>query len=212
MIKVAIFDVDGVLFDTDEVYFRYLRQALERIGTDIDEEFYALHGYDDCLYKLDLSEEHIRDVLAELQEKYYDGDVVRDIRMKEDVRAVLRHLSGSLSLATGSGERKTQIERYLRHFDVEKYFSFIGHGALVEGRKGNPEYFRTIARHFGVEPEECLHIGDNPLDQHGLAAGVNVAIIPTKYSFHITFDPRCHVLEGVRNVPKLVSDLSSANT
>lgn len=211
MIKVAIFDVDGVLFDTDEVYFRYLRQALERIGTDIDEEFYALHGYDDCLYELGLSTEQIRDVLAELQDKYYSGDIVRDICMKEDARAVLRHLSDSLSLVTGSGERKTQIERYLRHFDVEKYFSFIGHGALAEGRKSNPEYFRTITQHFGVEPEECLHIGDNLHDQHGLAAGVNVAIIPTKYSSHITFDPRCHMLEGIRDVPKLVNDLSGVN-
>lgn len=211
MITVVTFDVDGVLFDTDEVYFRYLRLALERIGREIDEECYTLHGYDDCLYKLGLSEEQIQNVLAELQEKYYSGGIVRDICLKGDVREVLRHLSGFLSLATGSGERKAQIERYLHHFDIEQYFLFIGHGALTEGRKGNPEYFRTIARHFGVRPEECLHVGDNHHDQHGLAAGMNVAIISTKYSSHITFDPRCHILAGIRDVPTLVNDLSGIN-
>ncbi len=211
MIKIAIFDVDGVLFDTDEVYFRYLRKALERIGKDIDEDFYTIHGYDDCLYELGLSEEQILDVLAELQEKYYSDDIVRDIRMKKDVQPVLRDLSRSLSIATGSGERREQIERYLHHFDIAQYFSFLGHGDLTEGRKGNPAYFRAIARHFGVEPGECLHIGDNPHDQHGLAAGVNVAIIPTKYSSHVAFDPRCHMLEGLKDVPQLVKDLSGTD-
>ena len=211
MIKVAIFDVDGVLFDTDEVYFRYLQQALRRIGKDIDEEFYAYHGYDDCFYELDLSEQQIQGVLTELRERYYSDDIVREIRLKEDVRSVLQNLSGFLGIAAGSGEHKYQIERYLRHFDIAKYFSFIGHSSLVEGRKSNPEYFRAIARHFGVHPKECLHIGDSPHDQHGLAAGVNVAIIPTKYSSHITFDLRCHMLGGMRDVPKLVGDLSNAN-
>ena len=208
-VKVVIFDVDGVLFDTDEVYFRYLKQALGNIGRVIDEEFYALHGYDDCLYELDLSEEQIRDVLLELKERYYSDDILRDIRLKKDVMSVLKHLSCSLRLATGSGEHKVQIERYLRHFGITEYFSFIGHGALVEGRKRNPEYFHAIARHFGVQPDECLHIGDSPYDQHALAAGVNVAIIPTKYSSHIKFDPRCHVLHGMIGVPKLIGDLST---
>ncbi|MBU2213530.1 HAD family phosphatase [Patescibacteria group bacterium] len=211
-VKVVIFDVDGVLFDTDEVYFRYLKRALERIGKHLDEKFYTLHGYDDCLYKLDLSEQQIQDVLSELHEKYYSDDIVRGIRLKEDVIPVLQCLAGSLKLATGSGEHKVQIERYLRHFGITEYFSFIGHGDLARGRKSNPKYFHAIAHHFGVQPEECLHIGDSHYDQHGLAAGVNVAIIPTKYSAHITFDTRCHMLGGISEVPKLISNLSAKET
>lgn len=41
MIKVVIFDVDGVLFNTDELYFQYLQQALVKRGVEITEEFFT---------------------------------------------------------------------------------------------------------------------------------------------------------------------------
>lgn len=211
-IKVVIFDVDGVLFDTDELYFRYLQQALARIDVKIDEAFYTYHGYDDCIYELDLHEQKLKDVLTELRADYYHDNILQEIRMKQGVLAVLKRLSGSLQIATGSGEKRFQIERYLQHFNIDEYFSFIGHGALVEGKKGNPEYFHVIAKHFGVLPGECLHIGDNLYDQNGLAAGVNVAIIPTKYSSHITFDQRCYMLGSITDVPQLINDLSTVKS
>jgi len=211
MIKVVIFDVDGVLFDTDELYYKYLQEALAQSGIDINEEFYTYHGYDDCIHELGLSEQQTKDVLTELRTRYYNDDILQEINLKEGVLSLLKRLSTSLQIATGSGERRSQIERYLRHFDIDKYFSFIGHGALAEGRKSNPEYFHIIAKHLGVLPQECLHIGDNLHDQHGLAADVNVAIIPTKYSSHITFDQRCHMLDSITDVPKLINDLSVIN-
>jgi len=211
-IKTIIFDVDGVLFNTDEVYFKFLQQALQHIGKEIDEDFYAQQGYDDCIYELGLSQQQIQDVLKELHENYYNDDILQKVHLKQDVRPVLHQLSATLNMATGSGERESQIKRYLQHFDIAKYFSFIGHGSLVEGKKGNPEYFHTIARHFNVQPEECLHIGDNQHDQHGLAAGVHVAIIPTKYSSHIAFDPRCHTLDSIKDIPDIIRDLSTIKT
>ena len=211
-IKTVIFDIDGVLFNTDELYFKYLQQALAANGIRIDEEFYAKHGYDDCIYKLNLSNKQIQNVLTELHANYYSDDILKKVHMKEGACAVLEQLSDSMQIATGSGEEKSQIERYLRHFNIIDYFSFIGHSNLVEGRKRNPKYFHTIANYFGVSPQECLHIGDNLHDQYGLAAGVNVAIIPTSYSSHITFDPRCHMLESISDVPKLIGSLSSIKT
>lgn len=212
MIKVIIFDVDGVLFNTDELYFQYLQHALVKRGVEITEEFFTYNGYDDCIYELDLPKKLIDDVLQNMHAKYYQDDILQDVHMKDGVLSVLKGLLGSQQIATGSGEKQFQIERYLRHFAIDEYFSFIGHGSLVEGKKSNPEYFHTIANHFGVLPQECLHIGDNLYDQNGLAAGVNVAIIPTKYSSHITFDKRCHMLRSITEVPKLIEDLSLQKT
>ncbi|MBU0458609.1 HAD family phosphatase [Patescibacteria group bacterium] len=212
MIKVVIFDVDGVLFNTDELYFQYLQQALVKRGVEITEEFFTYNGYDDCIYELGLSEKLIQDVLQNMHTKYYHDDILQGVHIKDGVLSTLKGLSSSLQIATGSGEKQFQIERYLRHYAIDKYFSFIGHGALVEGKKSNPEYFYTIANHFGVLPQECLHIGDNLYDQNGLAAGVNVAIIPTKYSTHIDFDQRCHMLNSISDIPELITALSTLKT
>lgn len=208
--KVIIFDVDGILFNTDEVFFSCLQSALQSIGSTIDEEFFIQHNYDDSLYHLGLRPDQIDSILQRLSATYYNDAILSHIQMKPSVHSVLDRLAPSFRLATGSGETKSQIQRYLRHFDLEKYFTFIGHGGLVEGRKGNPQYFQSIAKHYGVSPEECLHIGDTLTDQLALKAGVPVVIIPTKYSSHVTFDPRCSVLSNIEELPAFLEGKISA--
>ncbi|MDD4287513.1 MAG: HAD hydrolase-like protein [Candidatus Peribacteraceae bacterium] len=203
--KVIIFDVDGVLFNTDELMFRELQRALAPSGIAIDEVFYARNGYDDCLDALDIPPEQREVILRMVRECYYTDDILPRVRMKPGVLETLKTLSPSFSLAIGSGETKEQLERYLHNFSIAEYFSFIGHGALVKGRKSNPEYFRTIMRHYGVSPQECLHVGDTPTDQNALRAGIPVIIIPTDYSRHFTFDPRCRIVASIGDLPGILA-------
>gem|GEM_PF-3496493 len=202
--KVIIFDVDGLLFNTDDLMFTELQRALAEFDVTIDEAFYATHGYDDCIYALNLSGEHLMTVQRNVRARYYTDDLLPRVREKPGVLETLQHLSPSFSLAIGSGETREQIERYLGHFSLSGFFSFIGHGAMVPNRKSNPEYFFTIAKHYGVLPQDCLHVGDTQIDQNALNAGVPVAIIPTRFSRHITFDPRCHILKSMKELPELL--------
>jgi len=203
-IKVVIFDVDGVLFNTDEIYFTYLRKVLQEIGVKIDKKFYALHGYDDCIYSLSLSRKDIAAVKGKMRKRYYGDGMIAQMRMNNGIVAVLKSLSRIVQLATGSGEEKSQIERYLNYFSLSRFFTFIGHGRLVPGRKGNPEYFYAIADYYRVKPNECLHVGDTLTDQYALQAGVSVAIVPTQFSKYLSFDPRCHMLESIELLPLLL--------
>ena len=82
---------------------------------------------------------------------------------------------------------------------------------MVPGRKSNPKYFLTIARHYGVLPKDCLHVGDTQIDQYALDAGVPVIIIPTKYSRHIAFDPRCRILKSIGALPSVLRFSQSRN-
>jgi len=199
--KVVIFDVDGLLFNTDDLMFTELQRALKEFGITIDEGFFATHGYDDCIYALDLPEEHLKTVQRNVRARYYTDDLLPRVCVRPGALETLRLLSRSFSLAIGSGETKEQIERYLTYFSMREFFSFIGHGAMVSRRKSNPEYFLTIARHYEVSPQECIHIGDTQVDQHALDASVPVIIIPTKYSRHITFDPRCRIVKSIKDLP-----------
>lgn len=208
--KVIIFDVDGLLFNTDELMFIELQRALAESGVFIDESFFADHDYDDCVYALGLSKEQLDAVLQKIRTRYYSDEILPHVRMRHGVPETLKRLSSSFLLAIGSGEAEVQINRYLRHFSIEDYFSFIGHGKTVPRRKDNPEYFFTIAKHFGVSPEECLHVGDSLYDQQALKAGVPVVIIPTKFSGRMTFDPRCRILDSIDQLPQLLMGINIA--
>lgn len=208
--KVIIFDVDGLLFNTDELMFLELRRALKEIGIPIDEAFYANHGYDDCIYALDLPKEQSETIMQTVRKRYYNDKILKYVRLKPGVLETLQVLSHSFPLAIGSGEAKEQIERYLCHFSIADHFSFIGHGMMVPNRKSNPEYFYTIARHFSVSPGECLHVGDTIIDQNALKAGTPVVIIPTRYSRHIAFDPRCRILDSIDQLPHMLAGTGAA--
>lgn len=203
-IKVISFDVDGTLFNTDEIYFKYLQKILHNIGFDIDRVFYAQHGYDDCIYSLSLSNKNIILVKQKMGEFYYSDKILKYVRMRRGVLSALKRLSRIFYLAIGSGEEKSQILRYISHFSLTKFFTFIGHGALVHRRKSNPNYFLSIANYYKVKPNECLHIGDNLIDQQALNAGVFVAIIPTRYSKDFSFDSRCHLLKNIGLLPRFL--------
>lgn len=203
-IKVIIFDVDGVIFNTDVVYFNYLQKILKELGIHIDQMFYIQNDYDDCIYKLSLPKKTIAIVRQRMDECYYNDNILANVQLRDGILPMLQQLSQSVHLAIGSGEKKSQIERYLNHFSISNFFSFVGHGALVKGRKNNPAYFHTIATHYRVKPQECLHVGDNLIDQLALQAGVSVAIIPTPYSKHLSFDPRCHLLKNIKSLPLLL--------
>ena len=202
--KILLFDVDGVLFNTDEVYFAFLKETLKAEGISIDEQFFMEHHYDDCIDDLGLDSQTKSRIFASFCARYYSDEILRHVRMKDGVLPVLDSLSKAFHLATSSGESEAQIKHYLDHFGLAQYFSFVGHGGLVEGRKSNPAYFHTIARHFGVEPGECLHVGDAPYDQQALAAGVPVVIIPTRFTAQQSFDPRCIVLKNVAELPEFL--------
>ena len=190
-----------MIFNTDEVYFAFLQEALKAEGISIDEQFFMEHHYDDCIDDLGLDSQTKNRILASFRSRYYSNEILQHVRIKDGVLPVLEILSKEFHLATSSGELEAQILRYLKHFSLTKYFSFIGHGGLVEGRKSNPAYFHAIARHFGVEPGECLHVGDAPYDQQALTAGVPVVIIPTRYTAQSPVDPRCTVLKSLDALP-----------
>ncbi|MEK7092004.1 MAG: HAD family phosphatase, partial [Patescibacteria group bacterium] len=203
-IKVIIFDVDGVLFNTDEIYFMYLQKTLREIGIKIDQEFYAFHGYDDCIYSLSLSQREIAAVKKKMKKRYYGDGMITHVRMNSGILPILKSLFPVMRLAIGSGEKKSQIQKYLDHFFISEFFTFIGHGRLVPGRKSNPAYFYAIANHYGVKPSECLHIGDSLVDQYAFRAGMQVAIIQTPYFKYLSFDPRCHILKSIESLPLLL--------
>lgn len=206
--RVIILDVDGLLFNTEEILFRELQKSLQLLDVKIDEVFYAHNKYDDCLYALNLSVKQKEEVLRSLRSRYYTDAILDQVEFKPGVPETLAALASQYKLAIGSGEEKEQIEKYLRHFGIRKYFSFIGHGTMVPGRKSNPAYFQTIAEYYDVPLSHCLHVGDTEIDQQALHAGVPVAIIPTKYSQHIAFDPRCHMLQSIRELPLLLKESS----
>ncbi|EKE19387.1 MAG: phosphatase/phosphohexomutase [uncultured bacterium] len=197
-IKVIIFDIDGTLLNTDELYFKLLKHELNKLDVSFNEKQYALYGLDDSVFHLGLDEKIAQKVRGNVLRNYYNDQILKKLKFKKGARSVIHSLSKQYKLAIGSGEKIEQIERYLKYQNLNQYFQFIGHGGLVPDRKSNPDYFWQIAKFFKVRPEECLMVGDSVFDAGGIKAGCSVVIIPSKFTKHCTFDKQCFVLNNIQ--------------
>ena len=203
-LKVIIFDIDGTLLNTDELYFQLLKRELSKLNISINEQQFALFGLDDSVFHVGLDEKSVQKIRENILREYYNDQIFKKLRFKEGALKVVCKLAEKYLLAIGSGEKLEQIERYLQYQHLGHYFQFIGHGGLVHGRKSNPEYFHKIARFFKVKPEECLMVGDSKYDIEAVKSGCTVVIIPSKFTKHCVFDNDCVILSDIKELMRFL--------
>ncbi len=211
-VKVIIFDIDGTLLNTDELYFQLLKHELKKLNVSFNGKQYACYGLDDSVFHLGLDEKTAQKVRDNVLKNYYNDQIFDELRFKKGAHSVIRSLSKQYKLAIGSGEKIEQIKRYLKYRNLNQYFQFVGHGGLVLNRKSNPDYFRHIAKFFKVKPEECLMVGDSVFDAEAIKAGCRVVIIPSKFTKNCAFDKKCHLLNNIKALPLFLKNTNTRLT
>ena len=83
------------------------------------------------------------------------------------------------------------LEQRLRELGIANYFRFIADSAVLGVRKPDPGIYRTTCRALGVPPEACLHVGDRPDADGGVARAAGAT--------PVLYDPLdCWEGEGLR--------------
>lgn len=174
MIKGAIFDMDGLLFDTETMYQQTWKELAEEQNIILGSGFVnAVSGTSGSK-------------MCRVLEEYYhtaDGSVIMDecmrrmkeklkksVPLKKGVREILEYFrENRIKLAVASSTAKQQIEDNLRTADIRKYFDRIVSGTEVEHGKPAPDIFLYAAEMINCKPEECYVFEDS---LNGVRAGV----------------------------------------
>jgi putative hydrolase of the HAD superfamily len=100
---------------------------------------------------------------------------------REDVTETVIELSrrGYLLGIIANTITETEIPDYLEEYGLTDYFKTVVLSSKVGIRKPNPEIYWEAARRIGVEPSQCVYVGDNPLrDVEGTrAAGYGLFVL-----------------------------------
>ena len=173
-IRGLCFDVDGTLSDTDDLYvkkfepfFRPLRTLLPRRDSHYAARRFvmwaeapgnALIGIPD---RLGLDDELL--ALAEWINK-------RRIRPRKNyilidgVREMLTALKPHYPMSVVSARDDSSTRAFLDQFELTPFFTEIVTAVTARHTKPYPDPIRHAAQKMGVQPEECLMIGDTPVD------------------------------------------------
>lgn len=186
MIKAVVFDMDGVLFDTE----RLVSVAWSQVAREE-----AMEGIDmvlkDCIGR---SYEDTRLVFLKHYGETFDFEGFRtkagklffkDIEdnglpIKLGVHELLAYLKEKgYKIGLASSTKKQGVLSHLREAKIEEYFEVIVGGDMVKHSKPNPEIYQMACRLLGIEPSEAICIEDSLNGiRSASSAGLNVIMVP----------------------------------
>jgi phosphoglycolate phosphatase len=176
--KVVIYDCDGVILDSMESNYIFYNRIMKFLGRpEIDRDncnakrvlhTYSFHNVMDYFFAGDLRRE---DALQFAKTIHY-RDLMPYMKMEDGFVSALDQLKGHTSLAICTN-RATSMEMIIEDFGLSGYFEYVMTASQVTNPKPHPEPLLKVLKHFGVEPDEALFIGDGEVDmQAANSAGV----------------------------------------
>ncbi len=181
-ISAVIFDMDGLMFDTERIALMADIQAGKVMGYDLAEDLVVgtvgLNLDDTRRYYLnhfgpDYPFDAIRSLRYEIAGAFIQdhGLPVKDGLL--DLLDFLKRHSIPRALATSSDRDKTQ--GYLDMAGIGHYFGAIVCGGEVARGKPEPDIFLKAAEQIGVDPASCLVLEDS---EHGILAASRAGMLP----------------------------------
>lgn len=202
MFRAAVFDLDGLLIDSERVLLQlWSRYALELGVALTDADFQRVIGLgsaesslilQDILGSAELVQELRRRTRAHIEAEDHHGLFPLRPGADELVQALA---ACELPLAVASSSRIAYVERQLQICRLRPHFQALAGGDEVARAKPDPAVYRLAADRLGVAPEHCLAFEDSI---HGVqaarAAGMRVVMVPDLVEADAELGAQLHAL------------------
>lgn len=188
MAKAIIFDVDGTLLDTERIYMDAWVKAGALFGYTVTDEALmktravavsvAIPVFQACC-GADFPYDDVRRERVRIAEEII-AEAGADTLIKPGTVEVLDWLQeNGYAMAVASSTDIAKTRSHLDHAGLLSRFSVAIGGDMVRQTKPNPDIFLLAAEKLGVDPADCIVVGDTPADVlAGTAAGMQVVLIP----------------------------------
>jgi HAD superfamily hydrolase (TIGR01509 family) len=211
VIQALLWDNDGVLVDTEELYFRATRQILDSVGIPLTEEQYIElflvqgRGAWHLAQEQGASPKEV-ERLRDERNALYARWLAEAPRPISGISEVLGALHRRYIMGVVTSSRRDHFDLIHRSTDLLKYFDFVLTADDFTRVKPDPEpYLRAVER-SGVGPESCVAIEDSERGLESAArAGIHCLIVPTRLTRGCTFAGALRVLGSVKDVPSALA-------
>jgi sugar-phosphatase len=195
MINTVLYDMDGLLLDTEPLWGESMLRIAEKhkipitrkrfkdtTGLRIYEvtDHWAIHFPWEGKSPKEVADEILEDIIATSKDK---GSVIRGV--VSSLEMLKKH---KYKIGLASSSPKHMIDALIEHFDIRKYFDQVTSADAVELGKPHPAVFIHCAESLGVKPNQCLVLEDSVNGMiAGKAARMKVIVVPDELHFD---DPR----------------------
>jgi HAD superfamily hydrolase (TIGR01509 family) len=185
-ISAVIFDVDGLMLDTERVVRKSLQRAASEYGYTISDNLYLeLIGR-----TIPRAEAHLRDALGDsfpledvrqLQRSFTTHTITTEgISLKPGLHALLTFLDGHAVLkGVATSTYREEAQRRLSIAGIAHAFDTFVFGEDVENGKPAPDIYLKASQQIGIDPEHCMVLEDSDVGiEAAHAAGAIPILVP----------------------------------
>ncbi|WP_313427999.1 HAD family hydrolase [Siminovitchia terrae] len=190
--EAVVFDFDGLIVDTESVWYEAFRQVFRRLNYDltIDEFALCIGTSDDVLFeRLKKKVSFTKEVIIKEAEAIYTNQL-QNLELRD---GVLDYLSSAkklgLKIGLASSSNRSWVGSFLKRFEIKDYFDVVKTADDVVNIKPDPELYEAAIKDLGADPERTIAFEDskNGLTA-ALAAGLNVVVVSNRVTSHLAFE------------------------
>ena len=181
-IRGILFDMDGLVLDSEILFTRFWREAANALGYPMTvEQSYGMRSlgkklgqpYLESLFGPGIDYTTVREKRIELMSAYVE---VHGIAPKPGIYDLLDYLEAQgIPAAIASSSPMDAIEKHLSAANLLHRFQKVCSAHSIPNGKPAPDIYLLAAAELGLKPEECLALEDSPT---GILAGYRAGCLP----------------------------------
>ena len=186
MIKAIIFDMDGLMIDSERVTFECYQEILKGMNLTMDEEFYKtllgkpLKGIYQRFYDVYGNDFPIEDVIKDVHALMAKRFETEGVPIKTGLKSLLEYLKeNNYKTIVATSSNRDRVDTILSQAQITDYFDDSICGDEVTKGKPNPEVFLKSCQKLGVNVDEAIVLEDSEAGiQASYDANIKVICIP----------------------------------
>ena len=211
-VKCVIFDMDGVIIDSEELHKRAYYETFESIGVHVSDDLYktltgssTINTFHQLVRHFNLDEDPENLVLNKRERyvNFFESDPT--LHLVKGVEDLIKYLyNKNITLILASSSAMVNINRVFDRFDLNQYFKAKISGADLKESKPHPEIFEKAAVLGNASKEHCIVIEDS---DNGVKAANDAGIFVVGYRNPLAADQTLQnantVIEGFNELNDL---------
>ena len=216
MIKAIIFDMDGLMIDSERVTFECYQEILKGMNLNMDEEFYKtllgkpLKGIYQRFYDVYGNDFPIEDVIKDVHALMAKRFETEGVPIKTGLKSLLEYLKeNNYKTIVATSSNRDRVDTILSQAQITDYFDDSICGDEVTKGKPNPEVFLKSCQKLGVNVDEAIVLEDSEAGiQASYDAGIKVICIPDmKYPEKQYEEKTFKILKDLNGVTEYLKNL-----
>ncbi len=183
MFKVVVFDLDGTLIDSINIWLSLFEKVFKKYGLDVNENCIKnqFGKQDKEIISFFAKKEKREEMIDFFEVKKKDKTFLNKFKTFPFTAKVLTEIkSKGIKISVATGNNNKIMNFILKKYDLNKFLDYHICAEEVKKGKPNPEMLLKVLKFFKVKKKDLIYIGDSPHDvKMARNAGVKIGVVLT---------------------------------